>query len=46
MYLSNHVVAVVNLPGHRATNAGDCKSEVENRVVSVLLIDSLVVIFE
>ena len=46
MYLSNHVVAVVNFSGHRATNASNCKSEIENRVVSVFLIDSLVIIFE
>jgi hypothetical protein len=46
LYLSNHVVAVVNFPGHRAADASDCKSEIEDWVVLVLLIDSLVVVFE
>ena len=46
MYLSNHIVAVVNVSGHRATNAGDCESEIESWVVSVLLIDCLVIVFE
>ena len=46
MYLSNHIVAVVNVPGHRATDARDCESEIENWVVPVLLIDCLEIIFE
>ena len=46
MYLSNHIVAVVNVSGHRATDASDCESEIEGWVVSVLFIDCLVIVFE
>lgn len=44
LYLSNHVLAVVNFPSHRTTNTSDGKREIENWIISMSLIDSLVIV--